>query len=863
MKQTEGQDGKENVFAKLRGKLLFLFGGGMLALSLWVLRSEMAHLSLSELRDSVHAFSSQSILLALFFVAANYFILTLNDWMAIKHIGEKVSYRRVAFASFVSNTIGLNLGMSLVTGGSVRYRIYSVLGISPIAIAKLIAFCDLSVSLGISALIGTTLVLEPISMLARIGSLAEWGRSFGFLLLVLIGVLFFLSGKKISLRIREYKIVLPDIKTMFFQLCIASADLIFASAILYSLLRERLSGNIGFAAFCGIFVLSLFAGVVSQVPGGLGVFDTTLLILLAPHHSQTEIIGGILLFRFLYYILPLLASACLLALFELKTNRDGLQHRIQEMKWIPSILPSIFSVCVFIAGFFLLLSGVTPVVLARFHLLKTILPLPLIQISYFINSFIGVGLLFLAHALARRLRAAWFLTLFFLVMGALFSLSKGLDYGEASFVLILFAALLSSRRYFYRASGWSLRPNRIWIMGMLIVLLSLLWMGMFSVGHMGQASAIQQHLIANGTIVFSLALFSLLFWLHPLRFDKNSVLSQDQISALVAHSNGTNASLAFLGDKRFLIGENARSAIMYAPTASFWIAMGDPIGETEEGRELIWDFYEQADRRGTRAVFYEVGETWLDVYRDLGLQVFKIGEEARVDLCALSENLEGGAWKHLRATCRKIESADWVFSVVEGDERDRILPQLRIISDEWLKSKKGHEKGFSLGFFDEEFLSHFPLCLVEKKTEEGAERQIVAFCNIWTAGTEMAIDLMRHTESAPPGIMDFLFGKLMLWGKGRGFVGFSMGMAPLSGMDEENSLFAHMGNLIYRHGEFLYHFQGLRHYKEKFNVSWQPRYLVCSSLKAIPLVLVELAWLISKGKKLQGTKHSRGSWGEI
>ena len=79
-----------------------------------------------------------------------------------------------------------------------------------------------------------------------------------------------------------------------------------------------------------------------------------------------------------------------------------------------------------------------------------------------------------------------------------------------------------------------------------------------------------------------------------------------------------------------------------------------------------------------------------------------------------------------------------------------------------------------------------------------------------------------------------------------------MGMAPLSGMDEENSLFAHMGSVIYRHGEFLYHFQGLRHYKEKFNVSWQPRYLVCSSLKAIPLVLVELAWLISKGKKLQG-----------
>jgi hypothetical protein len=80
---------------------------------------------------------------------------------------------------------------------------------------------------------------------------------------------FFPEREKICLRIREYKIVLPDIKTMFFQLCIASADLIFASAILYSLLRERLSGNIGFAAFCGIFVLSLFAGVVSQVPGGL------------------------------------------------------------------------------------------------------------------------------------------------------------------------------------------------------------------------------------------------------------------------------------------------------------------------------------------------------------------------------------------------------------------------------------------------------------------------------------------------------------------------------------------------------------------------------------------------------------------
>jgi phosphatidylglycerol lysyltransferase len=176
------------------------------------------------------------------------------------------------------------------------------------------------------------------------------------------------------------------------------------------------------------------------------------------------------------------------------------------------------------------------------------------------------------------------------------------------------------------------------------------------------------------------------------------------------------------------------------------------------------------------------------------------------------------------------------------------MPELEEISEEWLRAKSTREKGFSLGAFDPEYLKRLPMALVRRGD------RIVAFANLWPGGDkeELSIDLMRHREDAPFGIMDYLFLELMLWGNAEGYRWFNLGMAPLAGLEARAlaPLWSRLGALVFRHGEHFYNFQGLRHYKDKFDPVWEPRYLACPGGLGglvLPRVLADVAALISGG----------------
>jgi phosphatidylglycerol lysyltransferase len=173
------------------------------------------------------------------------------------------------------------------------------------------------------------------------------------------------------------------------------------------------------------------------------------------------------------------------------------------------------------------------------------------------------------------------------------------------------------------------------------------------------------------------------------------------------------------------------------------------------------------------------------------------------------------------------------------------MDQFRAVSDEWLDDKATGEKGFSLGFFDEEYLSRFPAAVVERGG------RVLAFANIWPGPdhTELSVDLMRHARDAPRDVMLSLFVHLMLWGKEQGYQWFSLGMAPLAGVERSPvaRLWNEVGAFLYQHGEAFYNFQGLRAYKEKFDPVWEPRYLVYPGGLKLPRILADVAALIAGG----------------
>lgn len=283
---------------------------------------------------------------------------------------------------------------------------------------------------------------------------------------------------------------------------------------------------------------------------------------------------------------------------------------------------------------------------------------------------------------------------------------------------------------------------------------------------------------------------------------------------------------------------------MFAVTPRFWIAVGDPVGEQTAVENLLWQFQEQADRYGAKAVFYQVGPELLPFYLDQGLALFKLGEEARVDLSVFS--LQGRQRDALRSARNKFGKLDYRFEILTGTSVEQALPTLKRISEAWLSNKNTREKGFSLGFFDEDYLRRTGVAVI--KDESG---HIKAFANLWQTDNrqELSIDLMRYDPDSPKGIMDFLFAELMLWAKAENYQWFSLGMAPLAGLKRRPlaPLWHKIGAAIFDMGDQFYNFEGLYEYKAKFSPHWQPRYLAAPAGLSVPFILMVITRLISGG----------------
>jgi len=315
------------------------------------------------------------------------------------------------------------------------------------------------------------------------------------------------------------------------------------------------------------------------------------------------------------------------------------------------------------------------------------------------------------------------------------------------------------------------------------------------------------------------------------------------VEKIVSLSTKSESYLAMLGDKKFYFSASENSMIMYGIHGKSWISMGDPIGTEEEFSDLLWGFRELADKYEGNTVFYQVSPSQIANYVDMGLTLVKLGEVGRVSLGEF--DLEGSSKKKFRWVLRKAEKEGLRFRVLMPSESALVMNRIEEISTLWLADKNTREKGFSLGFFDRDYMSKFPIGIVE------IDSSIVAFCNLWTSygREELSPDLMRYTSDVPMEVMDYLFLKTMIWGKEQGFAYFNLGMAPLSGLEGHKMapLWHKFGNFLYRHGEYFYNFQGLRMYKDKFTPQWEARYLAFPGKLSLPKVLADISSLIAGG----------------
>ena len=807
-----------------------------------------------DILERVQAISNTKLLRAAFFTCAGYGCLTLYDALAVRFAGARVPYPRVALISFMGYAIGHNVGFNSISGGAVRYRAYTALGLSAKQIATIIAFGTLTFFLGASVLLGVSL-LSNAGMSGSVLHVNAWlARVAGGFLLVAVGAyLWLVCTRHAPLKFRKIVIPVPKPRVAFAQIGISCVDMLCATSVLYVLLPREAA--IGFFAFAGVYLLALAAGAISNVPGGIGVFEFVLLLLM-PSVPEDRLLGALIAYRAIYYFTPFFIALVLLGAHEVWIHRAPVVRLGRVVRaFLTAVTPQAIAIAVFLAGAVLLFSGATPGLGDRLALLRNFVPLSVLELSHLLGSVVGVGLLIIAHGLYRRLHTAWWITIWLLCAGILLSLLKGFDYEEATVLAMVVIMLASARsRFRRRASLIEQHFSTAWVAAFFLVLAMAAWLVLFAYRHLPydnelwwlfafQASA-PRSLRASLLAVMIGAAYGLWRVLRPAppRFSAPKRADLERVAELIDKGEDTTANLALLGDKNLLFNKDRTACIMFQTSGNSWVAMGDPIGPPELGEDLAWEFLEDCDGMAVSPVFYQVTPERLPLYVDLGLTLSKLGEEARVPLESFS--LEGAARADLRQAHRRACRDGATFEMIGRGSVGPTLPELRAVSDAWLVAKNATEKRFSLGFFDERYIAHFDVGVVR---HQGA---VVAFANLWRGGsTELSVDLMRYNDLAPKGVVDYMLIECMLWGRAQGFHWFNLGMAPLSGL-EEHALaptWHKLGRIVQRYGETFYNFGGLRKFKEKFDPVWRPRYLAAPDGLAMAGALLDVTALISGG----------------
>jgi phosphatidylglycerol lysyltransferase len=296
-------------------RLAAILSLAVFCLALWALQHNLRDYRARDVLAEIATLPLSAIVLALILTAASYVVLTGYDVLALRHVGRRLPYARVALASFISYGFSHNVGLSLLSAGSVRYRIYSAVGLTAAEIVSVTMICALTFGLGATFAAGLILMAGPATIAASAADLPPAvARPVGALCLVTVaGYLAWTATRRTPIRLWQWSFKAPSMGLSLSQIGLAVADIAVASTVLYALLSTQ--ADVPFPVFASVYALAIFAGIMSHVPGGVGVFETVMLLLL-PGTPADALLASILVYRGVYYLAPLAVGLVLMAAYE-------------------------------------------------------------------------------------------------------------------------------------------------------------------------------------------------------------------------------------------------------------------------------------------------------------------------------------------------------------------------------------------------------------------------------------------------------------------------------------------------------------------------------------------------------------------
>jgi phosphatidylglycerol lysyltransferase len=547
---------------------------------------------------------------------------------------------------------------------------------------------------------------------------------------------------------------------------------------------------------------------------------------------------------------------------------DVLRRSRYEVNFAPSEETLVHFIALFTAlmGAINFLSAITPALHNRLRLLEQYSPLTVTRGGHLTSALAGFALLLLSVSLWRRKQVGWILTFLILIVSIFAHLLKGLDYEEALLATLLAALLLYLRPYFHaRSDTPSIKQGLQVSFAALVFTMAYGAIGFYLLDrhfeqNFGLWAAIRQTVVmftqfydpglqpitgfgryfANSIYVVGVATFgyALVMLLRPVL--SRRLASEEERSRawdiVRAYGDSALARYAVLPDKLFFFAED-QTLISYVVENRIALVLGDPIGPAQSIANAISSFKAYCASNDWVPAFYQVKANDLRDYNAASFDCLLLGQEAFVDVSHFT--LEGSANKTLRNGYNRLTRNGYHYDVIHSPFSTRMVRELKSISDEWLTSRRASEMKFSLGWFDEAYLTTCPLLLVRDR-----EGFIEAFANIVTEFQHngIAMDLMRHRTHVESGLMDFLFVSLLMWAKEQHYATLNLGLSALSGVGEhsEDAVIERALHYIYQNVNRFYNFRGLHTFKEKFHPTWSPRYLAYPGAASLPAVSIAL-----------------------
>ncbi|OXG04136.1 phosphatidylglycerol lysyltransferase [Flavobacterium araucananum] len=691
--------------------------------------------------------------------------------------------------------------------------------------------------------LGLVIVIIPLFVLL-FNSIIQKGRFYRLLLKS------FPKIEPFLIDLQEHKIN----RTKFFKiiLCSLIIDAVGIAHVYIAMKALQFEASV-FAATMAYVIAVIFL-IISPFLRGLGAVEVSMgYVLIQYGYNNMEAVAITLFYRIFEFWLPLLAG---MILFISKIRK-------LLLRLVPALL-------LLTLGIINIISVLTPAINQRLIILKDFLPLEAIHASNYLVLTAGLFLLVTAAFMLKGLRMAWWFALILAVVSLIGNLTKAIDFEESTVAFLVLCVLVATRKQYYVKTN-----PKLGIIGLQTSLLSILAVLIYGVlgfyffdkkhfnidfsltesirytlqnyflagsDNLHPTGTFAMHFLISLKISGFLSFAFLIYTLVKPSILKYTLSPEEKEIARELLNQYGNSSLDYFKtyfDKLIFIAQSKNAFLSYRLSGNFAVVLENPVGSTtEEIRLCIIEFDQFCYDFGLRSLYYRIPEASLKTYTTIGKKYFFLGQAAVV---ALEEfHLEGQNRKSLRNSLKKITDLGLKATINEAPIKDGLLQQIKAVSDQWLQETSRKEMLFSQGIFLWDELKNQTIITVENN-----EGKILAFLNIIPdyAKNESTYDLIRKTDDAPNGIIDFMMVALFNYLKSKGIASVDLGLAPLSGIENPQTLQEKSMKYAYEKVKSFSHYKGLRDFKDKFSPSWHNQYIVFTDdydLIQIPSILAKV-----------------------